>query len=38
LALIVAWVGPSGGAGAAVLIKTFQFGVCVTGAKHPDAC
>lgn len=23
---------------AAVLIKTFQFGVCVTGAKHPDGC
>jgi hypothetical protein len=25
-------------ANATVLIKTFQFSICVTGAKHPDAC
>jgi hypothetical protein len=23
---------------AAVLIKTFQASICVTGTKHPDAC
>jgi hypothetical protein len=23
---------------AAVIIKTFQVSICVTGAKHPDAC
>jgi hypothetical protein len=23
---------------AAVLIKTFQVSICVTGTKHPDAC
>jgi hypothetical protein len=38
LGLIVTGLGPSGVAGAAVLIKTFQFAICVTGAKHPDAC
>jgi hypothetical protein len=25
-------------ADATVLIKTFQFSICVTGTKHPDAC
>jgi hypothetical protein len=25
-------------ADAAVLIKTFQVSICVTGTKHPDAC
>lgn len=25
-------------ANATVIIKTFQFAICVTGAKHPDAC
>jgi hypothetical protein len=25
-------------ADAAVIIKTFQFAICVTGAKHPDGC
>ena len=41
LALVAAWAclaGISCPANAAVLIKTFQFAVCVTGAKHPDAC
>ena len=40
-ALVVASAGLSGvpaASNAAVLIKTFQFAVCVTGAKHPDAC
>jgi hypothetical protein len=23
---------------ATVIIKTFQFSICVTGTKHPDAC
>jgi hypothetical protein len=27
-----------GGASAAVLIRSFQFTVCVTDAKHPDGC
>src|SRR5271165_2921216 len=25
-------------ANATVIIKTFQFSICVTGTKHPDAC
>lgn len=25
-------------ASAAVLISSFQFKICVTGAKHPDGC
>jgi hypothetical protein len=25
-------------AGAAVIIKTFQVSICVTGPKHPDVC
>ena len=25
-------------ANATVIIKTFQFSICVTGAKHPDGC
>jgi hypothetical protein len=25
-------------ANATVIIKTFQFSICVTGNKHPDAC
>lgn len=27
-----------GSANATVLIKTFRFAICVTGAKHPDGC
>jgi hypothetical protein len=27
-----------GSAGATVIIKTFHFSICVTGAKHPDGC
>ncbi len=40
LALIVALAlaGSASSAGATVLIKTFQFSVCVAGAKKPDAC
>ncbi len=30
--------GYSSSANAAVIIKTFQFAICVTGVKHPDAC
>ncbi|HKN27042.1 MAG TPA: hypothetical protein VJY34_03825 [Roseiarcus sp.] len=25
-------------AAATVMIKTFEFSICVTGTKHPDAC
>jgi len=25
-------------ANATVIFKTFQFSICVTGTKHPDAC
>lgn len=25
-------------AAATVIIKTFEFSICVTGTKHPDAC
>jgi hypothetical protein len=33
-----ALVGYSPSASATVIIKTFQFSICVTGAKNPDAC
>ena len=36
-ALAVLAAGP-GAAKAAVLISSFQFKICVTGAKHPDGC
>ena len=29
---------PSSLSNATVIIKTFQFSICVTGMKHPDAC
>jgi hypothetical protein len=33
-----ALAGCSCPADATVIIKTFQFSICVTGTKHPDAC
>jgi hypothetical protein len=36
-ALIAVAGGPCA-ANAAVLIKSFQFKICITGAKHPDGC
>jgi len=40
LPLIVgfALAGYASSAHATVIIKTFQFSICVTGAKSPDAC
>jgi hypothetical protein len=35
---LAALAGPPGAANAAVLIKSFEFKICVTGAKHPDGC
>ena len=35
---LFASAGYAGAANATVLIKTFQFAICVTGAKHPDGC
>ena len=34
----LALVGHSSFSNATVIIKTFQFSICVTGMKHPDAC
>ena len=33
-----ALTGSACSANATVIIKTFQFSICVTGTKHPDAC
>jgi hypothetical protein len=40
LPLIVgfALAGYASSASATVIIKTFQFSICVAGAKNPDAC
>ena len=38
MAALVALAGFPCAANATVVIKTFQFAICVTGAKHPDAC
>jgi len=35
---LLAQIGFPGGANATVIIKTFHVAICVTGAKHPDAC
>jgi hypothetical protein len=35
---LIAVAGRPCAANAAVLIKSFQFKICVTGAKHPDGC
>ena len=35
---LLAQLGFPGGADATVIIKTFHVAICVTGAKHPDAC
>ncbi len=34
----IALAGYSSPANATVIIKTFQFSICVTGMKSPDAC
>ncbi|WP_158819047.1 hypothetical protein [Methylocapsa sp. S129] len=34
----VALVGDPQAAHATVIIKSFQFKICITGAKHPDGC
>jgi hypothetical protein len=34
----VALAGDPQAAHAAVIIKSFQFKICITGAKHPDGC
>ena len=38
LPIVVTFAGYPCSATATVIIKTFQFSICVTGAKHPDAC
>ena len=38
IVVTLALVGYPCSAGAAVIIKTFQVSICVTGPKHPDAC
>ena len=38
LILGFALTGHSSSAAATVIIKTFQFSICVTGVKNPDAC
>ena len=38
IATLFALAGYPCSANATVIIKTFQFAICVTGAKHPDAC
>ncbi len=38
LAASFALAGYPGSACATVIIKTFEFSICVTGTKHPDAC
>ena len=35
---LLALVGGASAANATVIIKSFQFKICVTGAKHPDGC
>ena len=38
LAALLASAGHPCSANATVIIKTFQFAICVAGAKHPDGC
>ena len=38
MAALLALAGHPCPANATVIIKTFQFAICVTGAKHPDGC
>jgi hypothetical protein len=38
MAALFALAGFPWAANATVVIKTFQFAICVAGAKHPDAC
>jgi len=35
---LLALAGYPSSANATVIIKTFRFAICVTGAKHPDDC
>jgi hypothetical protein len=35
---LLALAGYPRSASATVLLKTFQFSICVTGEKHPDGC
>jgi hypothetical protein len=38
VAFLITLAASSGTADARVLISSFRFKVCVTGAKHPDGC